>query len=289
MSAELQQGLCDLCLLLYTQLSNLKPEESPTLADLLAYSPFECLDYLRQKILKLLKYRLESDQLPASHDLSTLHKFEKALQKAENDARNHIKVEQQLQLHIESLQSKFDEELKAKEDTMGHFKQIIDQLKSEKGGRERRYAVMDIGEMRGLEGGWTDRREESREIQLFSKASKEDSERIQELVRRIVKLEHQVRKYKAAYYARDQAYRDISQKLAALRSSKHPDFKPRRMLKKDQTIFDRSSSREAYTRAFTPIPTSLTATKAPLTHSNSTKRTRPKSRLKQHEADTCRD
>lgn len=283
MSAELQQGLCDLCLLLYTQLSNVEPQEGPTLTALLSFSPFESLDYIRQKALELLQYRPESDQFPPSEDLSTLHKLEKALQKAENDTRNHIKVEQQLRLHIESLQAKFDEDLKAKEDKIGRFKQIIDQLKREKGGRERRYAVMDIGEMRGkggLEGCWTDRKEESREILQFCR-NNEESERIQQLMRRIAKLEHQVHKYKSAYYARDQAYRDISQKLAAVRSSKHLDFKPRHTLKQD--AFDRSSSREAYNRAFTPIPVSLTAAKAHLTHSHSAKRT--KSRPKPHETD----
>jgi chromosome segregation ATPase len=293
MSEELQQGLYDLCLLLYTQLSAFESQEGPTLEELLSYSLSESLAYARLKVQELIQYRQEFSEFPASYDLSTIQQFEKALQKSENDIRNHIKIEQQLRLHIESLQSKLDEEQKSTEDKIAHLKQIIDQLKSEKGGRQRRHAMMDIGEIKGKGGCFTERREEKdlerKELEHYLYSSKLDSERVNELIRRITKLEHQVYKYKSAYYARDQAYRDISQKLAAVRSCKHTDFKPRHTLKKDQIDLEHSTSRGTCKRAFTPIPSTTKSPIQPLAHSNSAKRTRPKSRLKPHETDTFRE
>lgn len=281
MSEELQQGLYDLCLLLYTQLSVCESQEGPTLEELLSYSIYQALAYVRLKVQELIQFRQEFSESPSSSDLSTTQQFEKALQKSENDIRNHIKIEQQLRLHIESLQSKLDEEEKSRTDKIAHYKQIIDQLKREQGGRLRRHAVMDIGEIKGKEGFFTERKGE---MELCLRADGLESER-EELVRRIAKLERQVHKYKSAYYARDQAYRDISQKLAAVRSCKYTDFKPRHTLKKDQIELEHSTSRGTGNRAFTPIPATTKSPNEPRTRSNSAKRTRPKSRLKQHEAD----
>jgi len=51
-----------------------------------------------------------SDQIDPQRD------YEQMIQKLEEEARNHIRVEQQLKLHIENLQTKLDEFANIKND-----------------------------------------------------------------------------------------------------------------------------------------------------------------------------
>lgn len=254
MDMDIQQGLTDLCLLLHTEFPDSHSE--PSLSQVMSFSPYDSLSFIQEKIQQLLSNRPEIDSFTSPNDSKTVHQFEKSLQKLENDIRNHIKIEQQLKLHIEAIESRYEEEIQVKNDLIARYKQIIDQLKGEKTGRERRYAVVNLEEIRGKRGGFaTERMEKEGEIEG--------------LVRRIGALERQVEKYKSKFIERDQEFRDISQKLASVRSRKQVKT-PRKSIKGENV----SETKEG-NRCMTPIPTTLG-----LQHSNSVKKYRSRTRLK---------
>lgn len=303
--SQLQQAVYDLGIFLHTEMSSLRvdqDEEALTLSELLNFTPVEAVEYISEVTRELLEYRRGMSGSKSFDEFTNIQKFEKALQKLENEVRNHIKVEQQLRLHVESIQAKAAEEMKEKDDTIARYKQIVDQLKSEKGIRERRHAMLDFTETPGREerGPYTERRDEHtaaiHEVVQLRSSQRQECDRIIDLTRKLAKLEHQVHKYKAAYMAKDHECKDLTLRLAGLRSSsKHsprPDTaetRSRKYAKKDQTVIERSTSREAETRSYTPVPSTLTATRVPsqqLLHSHSTerKRFRVKTPIRKHEA-----
>ena len=78
---------------------------------LLDTDPFTVLDYIKSSfdILMSMKVAETRTRIPASDQ----EDLEKMLQKLEGDVRQHIRVEQQLKLHIESIQEKQEEDEKS--------------------------------------------------------------------------------------------------------------------------------------------------------------------------------
>ena len=56
---------------------------------------------------------------------SPVAEYEEMIQKLEGDVRNHIRIEQQLKLHIESIQNKLEDIERQKDN---HSKKNIDQI-----------------------------------------------------------------------------------------------------------------------------------------------------------------
>lgn len=56
----------------------------------------------------------------------TLKEYEAMIQKYEGDVRNHIRIEQQLKLHIESIQNKLEDIERSKSSYGKQFKEQID-------------------------------------------------------------------------------------------------------------------------------------------------------------------
>lgn len=83
-------------------------EELITLEEL---SPLEVYENLRDLLTNLMNFK--QNVLKSNSDTSSLIKraeqFENLLQKLEGEVRTHIRIEQQLKLHIETCQSKIDE------------------------------------------------------------------------------------------------------------------------------------------------------------------------------------
>ena len=50
-----------------------------------------------------------------------VNEYEKIIQKLENDVREHIKVQQQLKLHIDSIQNKVEDNDKMKGNNRNHY------------------------------------------------------------------------------------------------------------------------------------------------------------------------
>lgn len=281
---ELQQAVFDLSLFLHTELTGLKREESDdeaSLSDLLARTPLEAMDYVNDVVRDLVAYRRNFRNSVAFEQFGDVSKFERALQKLENEVRNHVKVQQQLRLHIESLQFKHDEEMKAKDEAISRYCRTIEQLKTEKSVRERRQAFIDMSESPSQEA--TERKDERVAIQELVQLrtfDRQESDRVIELNRRVIQLERQIHKYKAAYLARDQDCRDLQARLEGLlRLPRSPNAPRSRKAIKE---VERSTSREAEGRSYTPVPSTMTASRIPsqkLLHSHSSERKKIKIRM----------
>eukprot|EP00831_Metopus_contortus_P071992 TRINITY_DN65739_c0_g1_i1.p1 TRINITY_DN65739_c0_g1~~TRINITY_DN65739_c0_g1_i1.p1 ORF type:complete len:179 (+),score=56.22 TRINITY_DN65739_c0_g1_i1:115-651(+) len=74
---------------------------------------FVILDYIRTTVEILMNMKEEEKEQHSSRSVDTTRdipkEYEQALQKLEEEARNHVRIEQQLKLHIESLQFKQDD------------------------------------------------------------------------------------------------------------------------------------------------------------------------------------
>jgi len=81
-------------------------EESKTLEEL---NPAEILENFKDLILNLLRFKKEYKSSDKAELAQRNEQFESLLQKLEAEVRNHIRVEHQLKLHIESNQNKIED------------------------------------------------------------------------------------------------------------------------------------------------------------------------------------
>ena len=100
------------------------------LSALLAFTPMQAVQFLKEKLEELLDFRRTYVPSPLSDEFSTSQQYEKALQKLESEVRNHFSVQQQLRLHIETMQGKYEEELRKKDEAIAGL-----QRKAEGGNR----------------------------------------------------------------------------------------------------------------------------------------------------------
>ncbi len=79
---------------------------------LLSTDSFLLLDYIQSTVDILLSFSKSQPPETETHNQSQTQNnvYEEMIQRLEADVRNHIRVEQQLKIHIESLQYKVDEE-----------------------------------------------------------------------------------------------------------------------------------------------------------------------------------
>lgn len=84
----------------------LSPEELETLNDL---DTAEVLENFKDLVTDLLEYKRSSLKTEKSDLIQQNEQFEGMLQKLEAEVRNHIRIEQQLKLHLESSQAKLEE------------------------------------------------------------------------------------------------------------------------------------------------------------------------------------
>lgn len=84
----------------------LPPEELETLQDL---DTAEVLENFKDLVVELLDYKRSNLKSDKSDLIQQNEQFEEMLQKLEGEVRNHIRIEQQLKLHLESSQAKLDE------------------------------------------------------------------------------------------------------------------------------------------------------------------------------------
>ena len=81
--------------------------------------PLLILDYIRSSIEILMNLRSDHQTPKSASESSNTdpqRDYEQMVQRLEAETRNHIRVEQQLKLHIESLQGKLDEYYAAKKE-----------------------------------------------------------------------------------------------------------------------------------------------------------------------------
>ena len=87
------------------------------------------LEESQDKINEIVKQRIKDLHNIGEYDLSkSPEEYEKIIQKLEAEVRNHISVQQQMKLYIESYQSKM-EELEPIEDSVKKLENEVDSLK----------------------------------------------------------------------------------------------------------------------------------------------------------------
>jgi len=122
---EVEAGFTDL--FKYAYVTNCKledeeltQEEKETLEDL---DSLEVLENFKDLVMDLLAFKREFKASDKSELAKRTEQFEAMLQKLESEVRNHIRIEQQLKLHLEAAQSRV-EELEKKGDSAKWLKEL---------------------------------------------------------------------------------------------------------------------------------------------------------------------
>ena len=122
---SLEKSIADTCVFLYTELSSIEPSEDLNLSDILKLSPQEGVEFIKQTSKDLLAVKRNFLMLDQYRDFNYEQQYQKALQKLESEVRNHIKIEQQLKIQLESSQNKLEE---TKKKFMKEYTQLQTQL-----------------------------------------------------------------------------------------------------------------------------------------------------------------
>lgn len=110
---RLQRLISDFAVFLHTELSSFPREDSvpppPELSQVLRLDPVEALVQIRSTVTDLLRFKRSVILTREYEGMKTAQQYESALQKLESEVRNHIKVEQQLKIHIENVHGRIEE------------------------------------------------------------------------------------------------------------------------------------------------------------------------------------
>ncbi|OMJ75220.1 hypothetical protein SteCoe_25698 [Stentor coeruleus] len=132
MSKSLERKIIDICVFLHTELSSMQCDLDDSILDLnevLRLEVNQALELITENIKDLLKIKRNFMMIDEYKNYKAHEQYQKALQKLEGEVRHHIKIEQQMKLHIDSTQAKLEELEKNKEDL--HVNNILDALKKE--------------------------------------------------------------------------------------------------------------------------------------------------------------
>lgn len=119
MSKGLEKKIIDICVFLHTELSSMQSQLDDSimeLSEVLRLDPYQALELIVDSIKDLLKVKRNFIQMDEYKSYKAHEQYQKALQKLESEVRNHIKIEQQMKLHIDSTQAKIEELEKFKDD-----------------------------------------------------------------------------------------------------------------------------------------------------------------------------
>ena len=110
---RLQREVADLSVFLHTEMSSIPKEdgegEQLDLTAVLRLPPSDALLHIKRCISSLLKFKRDILLSREYSDFQTTHQYQSALQKLESEVRNHIKIEQQLKIHIENIHSRVED------------------------------------------------------------------------------------------------------------------------------------------------------------------------------------
>ena len=163
MSKSLEKKIIDICVFLHTELGSMQSNLDDTLMDLsevLHLQVNQALELITENIRELLKVKRNFAVMEEYKTYKAHEQYQKALQKLEGEVRNHIKIEQQMKLHIDSTQAKIEEYEKNKSDsgTLDNLKRenikLIEKIKSmekhnENSDEKMRY-VKELNLLKGL-------------------------------------------------------------------------------------------------------------------------------------------
>ena len=145
------------------------------LSEVLRLEVNQAIDLIYENIKDLLKVKRSFTQIEEYRNYKAHEQYQKALQKLECEVRNHIKIEQQMKLHIDSTQAKLEEIEKFKDDRNAS---LIDSLKKDNFKLSERIKVLE----KQTEGN-DEKNKYLKEINHFKTVSQKDSQRNMELMR----------------------------------------------------------------------------------------------------------
>ena len=110
---RLQRLISDFSVFLHTEQSSFPHDDSlpppPDLSQVLRLDPADALVQIRSTVTDLLRFKRSVLLSREYEGIKTAQQYEGALQKLESEVRNHIKVEQQLKIHIENVHGRIEE------------------------------------------------------------------------------------------------------------------------------------------------------------------------------------
>jgi hypothetical protein len=168
-----------------------------SLDEILGLDVHEAMRHISEAVKDLLRLKRDVKQRREYGDYQTDDMYQKALQKLENEVRNHIKVrtrqiEQQLKLLYESTQTKLEDCEKAKTELAVSHKAVLEQLKKEGKMTEHSRKCSDHEPLittRDLSGERQERSKLSAELRTLKRTTLQDASRISDLERKIKQLE----------------------------------------------------------------------------------------------------
>lgn len=130
---NLERAIQDLCVLIHTEYGSMG-EENPfgigisEVVHLDSFSALKNITKVTDELLDIKKEARESDDYQHFMDNET---YQRALQKLENEVRNHIKIEQQMKLYIDSMTEKLEKNEKKQKGLSQSNQKVLEQLKQD--------------------------------------------------------------------------------------------------------------------------------------------------------------
>ena len=135
-----QQQVREICVFLHTEFVALvaarqkdnDEDNFMNLSEVLQMDLTESLEHIAAAVKELMTAKRElHTQREADVDLDERQRYERALQKVESEVRNHIKIEQQLKLHIEHLQQKIDDFEQSKASLTASYEKAMQEIRKD--------------------------------------------------------------------------------------------------------------------------------------------------------------
>ena len=131
--SRLTRQITDLAVFLHTELTSLPRHDSAVpvsdLSQVLKLDPGEALAQAKDRVAELVKFKRDVMMTREYEDFRTMQQYQGALQKLESEVRNHIKVEQQLKIHIENLHGRMEDTERDSEKLKKENRHLTDKLK----------------------------------------------------------------------------------------------------------------------------------------------------------------
>lgn len=184
MSKGLEKKIIEICVFLHTELSSMQSHLDDSileLSEVLRLDPYQALELIVESIKDLLKVKRNFIQMDEYKSYKAHEQYQKALQKLESEVRNHIKIEQQMKLHIDSTQAKIEELEKFKDDRSNQGN--LDSIRKENFKLNEKIKILE----KQLDGG-EDKARYMKELNLLKGLAQKDAQKNTELV----KVNHQL-------------------------------------------------------------------------------------------------
>ena len=217
--SRLEKRIKDICVYMTTELSNLEDEEeenSLEISQITKMNAEEVLEHIFMVLQDLVKAKRDFQMLGEYQHYKDQLQYQKALQKLESEVRNHIKIEQQMKLHIETTQAKLEEAQKEKTQTSNSSKPLVDKLR-----RENAKLLEKVRDLESCTSASSreDRPKFMQELAMLRSIAKKDSSKIMELEKAKHILEQEVLRYKHALDHKSRELEDLTQKCQKLKKS----------------------------------------------------------------------